>query len=51
VKKMDLIKDCILGRRDGSDVRQALEDCGKQEVAFYTANDWRGQLSEINGLD
>ena len=51
VKKMDLIKDCILGRRDGSDVRQALEDCGKHEVAFYTANDWRGKLSEINGLD
>ena len=51
VEKMNLIKDCILGRRDGGDVSQALEDCGKREVAFYTKANWRDALREINGID
>ena len=51
VEKMNLIKDCILGRKDGADVTQALEDCGRREVAFYTAANWRGDLLKLNGLD
>ncbi|MCP4849308.1 MAG: hypothetical protein GY899_15315 [Verrucomicrobiaceae bacterium] len=51
VEKMNLIKDCILQHRDGSAVAQALEDCGKREVDFYTAGSWRDALRELNGLD
>ncbi len=50
VEKMNLIKDCILGHRDGEDVTQALEDCGQREVAFYTRGQWRDALREINGI-
>ena len=50
VGKMNLIKDCVLGRRDGLEVAQALEDCGKREVDFYTAGNWRDALRELNGL-
>jgi phosphoribosylaminoimidazole-succinocarboxamide synthase len=50
VEKMNLIKDCILGRRDGEDVSGALADCGRREVAFYTDNGHRAALAEINGI-
>lgn len=50
VEKMTLIKDCILGRREGEDVAAALADCGRREVAFYTDNGHRAALAEINGI-
>jgi len=50
VDKMNLIKDCILERRDGTDVTAALDDCGRREVAFYTDGGHRAALAEINGL-
>jgi phosphoribosylaminoimidazole-succinocarboxamide synthase len=50
VDKMNLIKDCILGRRESDEVAAALEDCGKREVGFYTENGHRDALKELNGL-
>ena len=50
VDKMNLIKDCILGIRDGSEVSGALADCGKREVDFYTSNGQRDALKNLNGL-
>ena len=50
VDKMNLIKDCILGRRESAEVAAALEDCGKREVDFYTDNGHRDALKELNGL-
>ncbi|MEC9326648.1 MAG: hypothetical protein VYC63_01930, partial [Verrucomicrobiota bacterium] len=50
VDKMNLIKDCILGRRESAEVASALEDCGKREVSFYTGNGHRDALKELNGL-
>ena len=50
VDKMNLIKDCILGIRDGSEVSDALADCGKREVDFYTSNGQRDALKKLNGL-
>jgi len=50
VDKMNLIKDCILGDRDGSEVADALADCGKREVDFYTSNGQREALKNLNGL-
>ena len=47
---MNLIKDCILGRRESVEVASALEDCGKREVSFYTGNGHRDALKELNGL-
>lgn len=51
VDKMNLIKDSALGRGEGDDVAAALADCGRREVAFYTAAGHRGALKEINGID
>jgi phosphoribosylaminoimidazole-succinocarboxamide synthase len=50
VDKMNLIKDCILSRRESDEVAAALEDCGKREVDFYTGNGHRDALKELNGL-
>jgi phosphoribosylaminoimidazole-succinocarboxamide synthase len=50
VDKMNLIKDCILGDRDGFEVADALADCGKREVDFYTSNGQREALKNLNGL-
>ena len=50
VEKMDLIKGCILGRREGEEVAAALADCGRREVGFYTDNGHRDALKAINGV-
>jgi len=50
VDKMNLIKDCILGNREGSEVSGSLADCGKREVDFYTSNGQRDALKNLNGL-
>ena len=38
VDKMNLIKNCILGKQESSEVSDALAECGKREVDFYTSN-------------
>ena len=48
---MNLIKNCILGKQDSSEVSDALAECGKREVDFYTSNGKRDALKELNGLD
>ena len=51
VDKMNLIKNCILGKKDSSEAAAALADCGKREVDFYTSNNQRDALKQLNGLD
>ena len=51
VDKMNLIKNCILGKQDSSEAAAALADCGKREVDFYTSNNQRDALKQLNGLD
>ena len=51
VDKMNLIKNCILGKQESSEVSDALAECGKREVDFYTSNGKRDALKELNGLD
>ena len=48
---MNLIKNCILGKQDSSEAAAALADCGKREVDFYTSNNQRDALKQLNGLD
>ena len=51
VDKMNLIKNCILGKQESSEVATALAECGKREVDFYTSNNQRDALKQLNGLD
>ena len=48
---MNLIKNCILGKQESSEVATALAECGKREVDFYTSNNQRDALKQLNGLD
>ena len=49
--KMAAVKDAILGRRNGSEVREALEACGRRELAYYFGRGHREALKQINGID